>query len=340
MTTGQPTHPTTIRGLHLRAYAGESDVPAIVDIQNAENEADGISERTSVASRLADYRHASDNFDPARDLTIAELDGRPVAYATREWVDAHDADVREYRVGGAVHPDHRRQGVGRALLTDNERRSRQLAAVQSTDRQKVFGSFTGDQQAGGRALLASAGYREVRWFFDMIRPTLDAVPDAALPAGLELRPITPDLHRRVWDADMEAFRDHWGGHDDSVASMQRFLEAPDTDPSLWLIAFDGEEVAGGVINGIYREENEALGVRRGWLDSVFTRRPWRRRGLARALIARSLVLLRERGMAEAMLGVDADNPTGALGLYEAVGFVVKARYSAWRKPLEASDERE
>jgi mycothiol synthase len=338
MTRRPASQQSVLPGLVLRAYAGESDIPAIVDIQNGENEADGIPERTSEGERRAEYRHASDSFDAARDLTMAELDGRPVARATREWVDTHDAHVREYRVGGAVLPEFRGRGIGSALLAQNERRSRELAATHDTDREKVLGAFTGEQQARARALLAGNGYSEVRWFFDMLRPTLDEVPDVPLPEGLEVRPITPDLHRRVWEADMDAFRDHWGGFDDSLQSMQRFLDSPDTDPSLWLIAFDGDEIAGGVINGIYRAENAELGVERGWLDSVFTRRAWRRRGLARALIARSLVLLREQGMTEAMLGVDADNPTGALGLYEGVGFHVKARYSAWRKALEMAGE--
>lgn len=334
MSSRSATHDAVLPGLVLRAYAGEADIPAIVEIQNAENEADGIPERTSVGERAAEYRHPSAAFDALRDITIAELDGRPVGFVNREWVDFHSGDLREYRVGGAVHPAFRRRGVGMALLYENERRSRELAATHETGRRRVLGAFTGDQQAGACALLAGNGFREVRWFFDMIRPDLEDVPALPLHEGLEVRAITPDLHRRVWDADQEAFRDHWGGHDDSLEALQRYLDGPDTDPSLWLIAFDGDEIAGGVINAIYRDENEALGVRRGWLDSVFTRRPWRRRGLARALIARSLLLLRERGMAEAMLGVDADNPTGALGLYESVGFRVKARYSAWQKPLE------
>ena len=67
--------------------------------------------------------------------------------------------------------------------------------------------------------------------------------------------------------------------------------------------------------------------------SVFTRRQWRRRGLGRALIARSLVRLRERGMTSASLGVDAENPSGALGLYEGIGFAASYRSAAWRKEM-------
>jgi len=77
-----------------------------------------------------------------------------------------------------------------------------------------------------------------------------------------------------------------------------------------------------------------LGVKRGWLHSVFTRRPWRKRGLANVLINRSLAAIRDRGMDTGILGVDADNPTGALGLYERNGFVVAERSTAWRKALE------
>lgn len=99
------------------------------------------------------------------------------------------------------------------------------------------------------------------------------------------------------------------------------------------MAWDGEEVAGAVLNVIYAEENEALGRRRGWLDSVFTRRAWRRRGLARALIVRSLHVLRDRGMDVAALGVDADNPSGAFGLYESAGFAPTERFISWRKPM-------
>jgi GNAT superfamily N-acetyltransferase len=82
-----------------------------------------------------------------------------------------------------------------------------------------------------------------------------------------------------------------------------------------------------------------LGVERGWLDSVFTRRPWRGRGLAHALVARSLTLLRERGMAEGILGVDAGNETGALGVYTDNGFVVSEKFTAYRRPFEVARSR-
>ena len=105
------------------------------------------------------------------------------------------------------------------------------------------------------------------------------------------------------------------------------------DTSLWVVAWDGDEIAGVVQNWIWPTENAQLGVQRGWLEHISVRRPWRRRGLARAITAESLRLLRDRGMTDAMLGVDADNPNGALGLYEGLGFAVDKQSAAYRRAL-------
>jgi ribosomal protein S18 acetylase RimI-like enzyme len=99
------------------------------------------------------------------------------------------------------------------------------------------------------------------------------------------------------------------------------------------VAWDGDEIAGVVQNWIWAEENAQLGVARGWLEHISVRRPWRRRGLGRAITAESLRRLAAAGMTEAILGVDADNPTGALGLYEGLGFEVDQRSQVYRRPL-------
>ena len=325
---------TAIPGLTIRPYAGEADVPELVRIVNAENEADGITERETVAGMRAWLSNPSAQFDPARDIVVAELDGRPVAMASQDWVDTRDGEMRDFRLWGAVDPAYRRRGIGAELLADNERRARALWRSAPTDLRPVLGAFSADGRPAAK-LLEGAGYGLVRWFFDMVRPALDdAMTDVPLPDGFELRPATREQYPAIWKANREAFRDHWGGSDESEAAMERFLGAPDADPSLWLIAWEGEEIVGGIINGIHPEENEALGNQRGWLHAVCTRRQWRRRGLARALSARALVVLRDHGMTSAGLGVDADNPLGALGLYEEAGFEVEDRFNAWRKPME------
>ncbi|HJW22284.1 MAG TPA: GNAT family N-acetyltransferase [Candidatus Limnocylindrales bacterium] len=336
-TTAGPATPTTPRdstsGLRLRPYAGERDLAEIVRLENAEAEADGLQERVTLEGETTFFAHPNDKFDPGRDVTIAEVDGRPIGVGFRNWVETTDG-FNEYRINGAVDPAWRRRGVGTALVAENLRRMRELAVGHDVPpERKVLGSWTGDSQPGAAAVLSAAGFAPIRWFFLMTRPTLDDVPDLALPEGLEIRPVTEANVRAVWAADIESFRDHWGGFDGSEVMFQRWMANPHTDLSLWLAAFDGDEVAGGVLNAIDPDENEALGVSRGWLHSVFTRRPWRRRGLAAALIVRSLDLLRERGMTSGILGVDAENPSGALGLYERLGFVVSYRSTAWRRAL-------
>ncbi|MDQ4034783.1 MAG: GNAT family N-acetyltransferase [Chloroflexota bacterium] len=321
-------------GLRFRGYAGETDIADIVRIINAEAAADGVDEVWPEEGMRSWFAHPTDQFDPARDVVLAEVDGAVVATGRTEWVDTRDGRHREFRHVASVLPERRGAGIGTAMLQELEARAVRRASEQQFDREPVLMSFAAVGRPG-EAFLAANGYSVARWFFDMVRPNLDErVAELPLPDGLELRPVTPDQHETIWRANREAFRDHWGGSDESIEVMNRILGDPDTDTSLWLIAWDGDQVAGGVWNEIRSAENEALGLRRGWLDSVFTRRAWRRRGLAGALIARSLNLLREGGMTSAALGVDADNPTGALGLYEAAGFKVHDRFVAMRKAME------
>jgi mycothiol synthase len=330
MTTASPA------GVTLRAFAGEADLPAFVRIFRAANEADRIDERTSVEGMANWVGHPSESFRADRDIVVATVEGEPVAYGWTSWVDTTDG-LRDYATRGHVHPDWRRRGIGTAILRRNEAHLRELAAGHETDRPRSYTAYTPERRLGAVALLEGNGYRPVRYFFDMVRPTLDDVRVPDLPAGIEIRPVAGrEQLRKLFDADVAAFADHWGGFDASDASFEQWLADPDYDPSLFLVAWDGEEIAGAVVNAIVEHENVELGRRRGLLDSVFVRRPWRGRGLGAALVGRSLELLRERGMESAWLGVDADNPNGALRLYENAGFVVDVRSTAYRKPMEVT----
>lgn len=306
-------------------------------ISTASNEADGVDERTSEAGLVNWLSHPSKGFNAADDIVVAEVDGEVVGYGWAFWVDTTDG-ARDYITRGYVHPEWRRRGVGTAILEHNETRLRALSVSHDVDRPRRLGTFADARRPGAVALVTRHGYEPVRFFFNMLRPTLDEVTLPPMPEGLEVRPIARDrgAYRRLFDADAEAFLDHWGGFDASDDTFQEWLDEPEFDPSLFVIGWDGDEVAGAVINIIDENENELLNRKRGLLASVFVRRPWRRRGLAAALVARSLVALRERGMTSAWLGVDADNPTGALGVYEQAGFTVHSRASAYRKPMEPS----
>jgi len=167
----------------------------------------------------------------------------------------------------------------------------------------------------------------------MVRPDLEDIPEAPLPEGLVVRTPREDEMRKVWEAEEEAFRDHLGAAPPGESDYDGFLSFPYNDPTLWRIAWDGDEVAGQVRSYINGPENEAMGRRRGYTESISVRRPYRRRGLARALIVQSLHAVKERGMEEAALGVLTENLHGAFRLYESCGFRVVHSWTTLRKPL-------
>lgn len=327
--------PRTELELTFRPWRRERDVEAMAALANAANGADGVDEHESAEELLNRFIREDDHFSPDRDLVLVEHDGTLVAYASTFWIDTRDG-LREHRVHATVHPDWMRRGIGHRVLAWLEDRARASLAEHPTEASPCFGTWCPEARVAQRRLIEAAGYQQVRWFFDMERTGLDAVDIPPMPEGLEFRPIGSDraMLRRLFDADAEAFQDHWGGFSATDARFAEWMEAPDMNPALFVVAWDGDQIAGASVNAIYRRDNEAFGRRRGWLDSVFVRRPWRRRGLGAALVARSMVVLREAGMDTAMLGVDSENPTGALGIYERAGFTVATRSAAYRKPME------
>jgi len=327
--------PMTELELVFRPWRGEPDAVEMARVSNAANQAEGVDQHNDPQELVNFFSHPGEHFDGARDVVMVEHEGTVVGYGWHNWIDTTDR-VREGRVGGYVHPDWTHRGIGRQLLGWLEARARASVDEHPTELPTFYGSWADEMRVGKQALLEKEGYRGLRWFFDMRRDGLERVEVPDMPEGLEIRPMGADRVslRRLFDADAEAFQDHWGGFPYDDSTFEAMLAEPNFDPSLFVVAWDGDEIAGAVINAIPRAENDVLGRRRGWLESVFVRRPWRRRGLAQAIVARSLVVLRERGMDHAMLGVDADNPTGAVGVYERAGFVVAKRSTAYRKPMD------
>ena len=190
--------------------------------------ADGEVERQTYDTMAGYYRHL-ERSDLARDLVIAELDDRVVGYARVEWNDSNDGE-RWYEGVCNVEPAQRRRGIGAALLGWTERRRLAIAADQDAaetiDRPRWLTTFNFDGDVGGRMLLEGAGYEAFRHFASMRRRDLDDIPDAELPDGLEIRPIRDDRTemRRVFDADIEAFRDHFGWSEGSDEQFAAFVQ--------------------------------------------------------------------------------------------------------------------
>ncbi len=327
--TGLPEEPP-LAGLAVRFLADDRDYEPLAELIRHCHTRDGTPWLpTADNMRLALRRHG---VNPTHDVVLVEADGHLVAITGVER-EVRD-EVPVYDVWGKVDPALRRRGLGQWLLDWTMRRAGDRAATEDPAGTVLVGAYAEEKVPGARALYERAGFSVARDFFLMRRDGLDDVPEASLPADLEIRPVRPELQRTIFDAENEAFRDHWGHHEHGEDAFRQTFGQAETNTDLWVVAWDGDQVAGVVENWIWPEENERLGVQRGWLERISVRRAWRRRGLGRALTAAALVRLREAGMREAMLGVDAENPTGALGLYEGLGFSVARRSAAYRRPLD------
>lgn len=321
-----------IPGLRFRRLRADDDreYAQIAEMVGAGNAADSVPWRPT-ANHLRDEMAASVGLDVATDVVVGEVRDRVIAIGEVERVLRDGIAV--YHTWGQVHPEFRRSGLGRTILEANIRRAEARARLEPAEQPVELGAFVDEGETGHRALMAEFGFEPIRWFFLMRRDLAEPIPSAALPAGLELRPVRPEHHRAIFDAEVEAFLDHWGHREKTDNDFELTHKTEELDTSLWVVAWDGDEIAGVVQNWIWPTENAQLGVERGWLEHISVRRPWRRRGLARAITAESLRRLRDRGLTDAMLGVDADNPNGALGLYEGLGFTVDQRSTAYRRGL-------
>ena len=323
--------PPRIAGLGFRALRRPGDVAALVALANLAADADRVEEHDS-EEEWSNWLEHDARRDPERDLLVAEVDGTIVAFTIGGWEVDNDGG-HNYATWGAVHPGWRRRGLGTALLRWTEARQRQVAAGHPPEVAKRLESWSYVQEVGRNALLEANGYAPVRYWFEMERLDLEAIPTVPLPDGVEIRPVLDEHLRQIFEVEVAAFRDHFGGIDDTEEAFQRMVHDPRRDVSLWVVAWHGDEIVGQSLNRINRAENEALGTRRGRVNAVGVLRAWRRRGIGRALVAESLRVLRHAGMTSARLGVDAENPHGALGLYESLGFAVVARGRIYRKVL-------
>ena len=323
-----------VPGLVFRGFRGEVDFPAMLAVIEASKEADDIERTASVEAIAHNYRHLQ-NCDPYRDMLFAEVDGKVVGYS-RVWWDQTSDGKRLYSGFVFLEPEWRHKGIRRCMLRHNERRLGEIAAGHPKDGERWFSTWVSDGEEHWESLLADAGYRAVRHGFEMVRPDLEGIPDLPLPEGLEVRPATEDHYRAVFDAAKEAFRDSWEYSDDwwTDEEFESWQEEPTFQPELWQVAWDDGQVAGMVLNFIRHDENEEYRRKRGYTETICVRRPWRRRGLARALIARSFEMIKKQGMTEAALGVDTENQNGALRLYESMGFRPVKRDSLYRKLME------
>ena len=320
-----------IPGLAFRRVRVPGDFAVIADVMLRSREADAVNLIATPEEVRATYEHPA-NFDPLLDALIAEVRGEPVGYIRVFWDQQRDG-TRLYGHWDHLVPEWRGRGVREAMLRWADARRARIASSHPRDGPRFLSTMVAEQEAERIAALEAGGYRPARWFFEMLRQGLDDVPDRPLPPGIEVRPATPGQYRSVLMAALEAFTEEWDGVEPTEARVEAWLARPLTDPSLWQVAWDGDVIVGTVLPYINAAENERYRRRWGYTESIMVAKGYRGRGIAKALIARAIVAIRERGMEAANLGVDSENASGALRLYEGMGYRRYGRWVTYRKPL-------
>jgi mycothiol synthase len=324
-------------GYIARPYRGRVDHALMAALKTADERDEPDAELSTAEQFDASYPHL-ERCDLSRDVAIVETTGgEPVAYLRTGW-DLADDDSRVWYVIFAVDPDHRSPELLAALVRDWEAHVDLVEPDDGrTSQLRAWAPHPGIglPEVGLGAALQAAGFTTTRFSASLVRPHLDDIPDHALPDGVEMRPVEPHLLHQIWATHHEAFRGQPDFVEQDESEFESFLADPMRDETLWAIAWAGDgpdaQVVGQVKSYINAEENRVHGRQRGYTEHISTTLGWRGKGIARALIVASLHELRSRGMTQAALGADTDNPQ-AFNLYQMLGFEVIAYQAQYDKP--------
>lgn len=275
----------------------------------------------------------SEGFKLETDAFLVETEnGRVVGY--EEFGDMQDH--YSLNTDGYVHPEFVGRGIGTSLLRVVEGRAREEMKLAEPDLRVFLRSTIDNRDAASNSLHQAEGYFPKRFHWRM-ETKFESAPAAPVwPQGVQVRPFIRAEHAvAVWQAQNESFRDHWGSHDISLEKWEhRKFGRGDFDPTLWVIAWDQDQIAG------FSQNRFRMGI--GWVGTLGVRRPWRKQGLGLALLQHSFGELYKRGKNTIGLGVDSSNPTGATRLYQRAGMYVASEFLTYEKELrvgrELSDE--
>jgi mycothiol synthase len=338
MNTAPDLTPTLPAGYTWRP-ATHTDLPALHALLLATAAAEGDARVPNLDDLAREFDDPWSNAATDSRLVLAP-DGRVVAYA-RVIANPQPVDEARAYLVDEVHPSQPpalHNAVLDWLVAQGTHRLRAISAARGFRGPRMLRFGTPDHMTQRLEYYTRHGFAPIRYFFHMRRDLSQPIPDRPLPAGLTLTTFTAGLSERVRQALDEAFHDHWGHEPVSPQDWEQFFVQNSTfRPDLTPVVLDGGEVAASSVNRVDVDENSRLPYTTGWIQTLGTRRPWRKRGLASALLVWSMRAFRAEGLQYATLGVDAENPTGALGLYESLGFVSFKRFIAFGQPVADAD---
>lgn len=295
------------------------DIDAMHAVQAASDAVDHptwITPREDIADTF-EYSHV----DHSRDSLIGfTADGTPIALAGARVHPSRDERINGY-VGGTVHPQWRRRGIGAVILEWADARTREIIAEIDSDVPTELKLFAEAGNVGLDKLATSHGYTAERWFTSMEREMSDAVPQLAEPAGISVVPYTSDRVLDMLQARNDAFRDHWGSLPSTEEGWRLFVEGAFFRPDLSRLALDADgTIVAFCLASVNKDDWEALGVTHAYIDLIGVIRSHRGKGLAPLVISRSLDAIAAEHLERAVLDVDTASPTGANTLYENLDF--------------------
>jgi mycothiol synthase len=280
----------------------------VTQLVDAATEADHV--RPLSEHVMLHLRYGGD--EPVRNVLL-HVDGKLVAYAHLDVTDLVEGASAEL----VVHPDHRRKGYGRALV------SRLLE--ESPDGRLRLWSHGAHPAA--LWLARAMGFQRSRALWQMRRSLYAHIPDPKLPEGVHIRSFDPDRDVATWvELNARAFAGHpeqgrWTADDLRKRLAEPwfdpkgfFLAERVTGPQPRLVGFHWTKVHGG------RPDAEGHGHEPiGEVYIVGVDPAEQGSGLGTALTVVGLHYLRGRGLSQVMLYVDESN-TSAIQLYQRLGF--------------------
>ncbi len=280
----------------------------------------------------------SPGFNPAEDIRlIFAPDGEMVGYV-EVWT-TNKPPVHPW-IWGRIDPRYEGLGLGTYLLTWAEERAMKALNELPIDLRFAPRVGTFRQADRAKALFHDMGYQHIRSSYTM-RINMDAPPiEPQFPKGITIRTYNPETDIEVvYRAVDESFRDHFGHVDVPFEEgLQRFKHMmtgyEGFDPTLWFLAMNGDEIVGVSLCRLHGYDNPDV----GWVNTLGVRRPWRKHGIGLALLRHSFCELYRRGQRMAGLGVDAQNLTGALHLYENAGMHVHHAFDQFEKEIRPGKE--
>ena len=313
-----------------------ADLQRVVDFINEFAIAVTGSAQTELESARGEWE--TPGFSPESNVRLVETAEGDLVGEVEVW-DVSGTPVAPW-VFGNVHPDYEGLGIGSHLVGWAERRAAEvIQRVPEDARVSVrVGTYHGHEPSV--RLLEDRGHKADRYFWRMVIELDESPGPASWPDGIQLEPFDRDRDSEaVYRAEDEAFSDHWGHIPESFESgfklwsHESFNESA-YDPGLWFVAWDENEIAGLVRGRPHADHDPEM----GWIGYLSVRQPWRRKGLALALLIHSFGVFWERGTHKVGLGVDGLNPTGATSLYEKAGMISDLQWDTYSKELRPGRE--